>query len=76
MSDTREQLLKFVINPKGYPTGRFKTLSFVGHRCIGSCNEDIEEKPLENFKRKWSDAKNWPNNKVPGEDEDAHVMSG
>jgi len=65
--------LKFVINPKGYPTGKFKSIALEGHRCIGSCNEDIEEKPTEKFSRKWSDKNNWPDKKLPADDEDVHI---
>ena len=68
--------MKFVINPKDYPTGQFKTISFKGFRCIGSCNEDIEEKPTEDFKRKWSDVNNWPGKKLPADGEDVHILSG
>ena len=56
--------------------GKEHTLKFVGHRCIGPCNEDIEEKPVENFVRLWSDVENWPLKRLPAEGEDVHIESG
>ena len=48
-----------------------------GIRCVGSCNEDIVEvdEPEAEF-RLWSDPKSWPNEELPKEGEDVHIMSG
>jgi hypothetical protein len=36
----------------------------------------VEEKPMENRTRLWSNPKDWPNNTVPVEGNDVEVMSG
>ena len=51
-------------------------IDFTGHRCIGSCTEDITEKETESFTRLWSDVSNWPLGRLPAEGEDVHIMSG
>jgi hypothetical protein len=51
-------------------------MSFKGHRCIGSCNEEIVEVEEVGEERLWSDPKSWPSGKVPVADEDVHVESG
>jgi hypothetical protein len=56
--------------------GKEHLLQFVGHRCIGSCNEDITEKPTEDKVRLWSDVNNWPLKRLPAEGEDVHIESG
>jgi hypothetical protein len=43
---------------------------------VGSCNEDIVEVATETNFRYWSDVKNWPNNTLPKEGEDVHILSG
>lgn len=77
LGSKEEQLLKFVVGPKGMGTyGIEHTIQFVGHRCIGSCNEDITEKPVEAGVRLWSDVNNWPLKRLPVEGEDVHIESG
>ena len=76
MGSKEEQLLKWVVSPKGLEIGREHTIQFIGHRCIGPCNEDIDEKPVEVFTRLWSDPKNWPEGRMPLAGEDVHVLSG
>lgn len=56
--------------------GKEHSINFVGHRCIGSCNEDISEKATESFVRLWSDVNNWPLGRLPVEGEDVHILSG
>jgi len=56
--------------------GKEHTLQFTGHRCIGPCNEDIDEKPTEDKVRLWSDVNNWPLKRLPVEGEDVHILSG
>jgi len=65
-----------VTNPKGIVEGKETSLKFKGIRCIGSCNEEIDEKPTETTVRLWSDPKNWPDGKLPAEGDDVHVLSG
>jgi len=52
------------------------SVNLVGHRCNGSCNEVIDEKPVEKTERLWSNPESWTSKKVPLEDEDVHVESG
>jgi hypothetical protein len=68
--------LKFVVSPKGLTIGKEHSIKFVGHRCIGSCNEDIDEVETEAGIRLWSDPTNWPGGKLPAEGEDVHIESG
>mmetsp|Transcript_41638 Transcript_41638/g.63568 ORF Transcript_41638/g.63568 Transcript_41638/m.63568 type:complete len:141 (+) Transcript_41638:96-518(+) len=47
-----------------------------GHRCVGSCNEDITEVEPEDDVRYWSEAESWPDEKVPEEGDEVHIESG
>lgn len=47
-----------------------------GVRCVGSCTEDIVEVETESEFRLWSDVSNWPNEELPKEGDDVHIMSG
>jgi len=63
-----------VINGKnltGNPAN--KNIFLEGHRCDGPCQEDIEDAPLETFKRRWSNPNDWPNGTVPVEGEDVTI---
>jgi len=51
-------------------------LVLTGVRCVGQCNEDIVEVKTESEFRLWSDVKNWPDEKLPVEGDDVHIMSG
>lgn len=48
-----------------------------GIRCVGSCVEDIVEvdEPEAEF-RFWSDVTNWPNETLPVDGDDVHILSG
>jgi len=42
-----------------------RVVKLEGHRCDGSCQEALERAHLEPFKRRWSNANDWPNGTVP-----------
>lgn len=48
--DKDEQLLTWIMSPKGlgeHDFGKENYVDFVGHRCVGSCTEDIKEVETE-----------------------------
>lgn len=51
-------------------------MTFKGHRCIGSCNEEIVEVTTIGAETLWSDPKSWPSGKVPVAGEDVEIESG
>ena len=51
-------------------------MDFKGHRCIGSCNEEIVEVEEIAGETLWSNPKSWPSGKVPVADEDVEIESG
>ena len=51
-------------------------MTFKGHRCIGSCNEEIVEVTTVGAETLWSDPKSWPSGKVPVAGEDVEIESG
>lgn len=51
-------------------------MDFEGHRCIGSCNEDVVEVEEIAGETLWSNPKSWPSGKVPEADEDVEIESG
>lgn len=79
LNDTATREVHLIVNGKGQ--GANPTLEsdiyLEGVRCIGSCNEDIVEvdEPEPEF-RYWSDVKNWPNETLPKEGDDVHIISG
>jgi len=63
-------------NQSGNPYAE-QTVYQVGVRCVGACGEQLNESvPDENRTRYWSKAEDWPNNTIPGEDDDVHIMPG
>jgi hypothetical protein len=53
------------------------SLTLTGHRCVGSCNEVVEfNVEVENRTRYWNTSSDWPNNTIPGVDEDVHIEPG
>jgi len=51
-------------------------LSFKGHRCIGACNEDINETTELGSEVLWSNPASWPSGECPKADEDVTIDSG
>jgi len=76
--DQEVRELHVVMNGKNktYPEA-IQHFNFVGHRCLTSCVEEIVEvdEPEAEF-RYWSDASNWPNETIPVEGDDVHIISG
>lgn len=69
----------FIISPKNQSGHRYEEqhLSFIGHRCVGACNEKLDEdKPIENRTRYWNNSADWPNGTVPQEGDDVHIEPG
>jgi hypothetical protein len=53
------------------------TITFKGHRCIGSCVEEVDFNVTdENRTRYWNTSTDWPNNTIPVEGEDVHIEPG
>jgi hypothetical protein len=78
LNDTETREVHLVLNGKGKganPNSETNVL-LEGIRCVASCSEDIVEKELETDFRYWSDVANWPNETLPLEGEDAHILSG
>ena len=53
-----------------------KSIKLIGYRCDGSCLGAIEDKPLEDTIRRWSDPKSWDTGKIPAANETVIVKSG
>ena len=51
-------------------------MTFEGHRCIGPCNEDINETDTLGAERLWSQASSWPDGQIPGNQSDVTIESG
>jgi hypothetical protein len=47
-----------------------------GLRCVGPCNEEIDETDAVGAERLWSSPSSWTSGKVPEEGEDVHIESG
>ena len=75
-NDPREQQFSFIINGKNMTRWKEKRIDFIGHRCIGSCNEEIVEVTEVGAETLWSNPKSWPSGKVPVAGEDVHIESG
>jgi len=78
LNDTETRELHLIINgfnQTADPSDE-SDLILKGVRCIGSCNEDIVEVETESEFRFWSDVTNWPNEELPKEGDDVHIMSG
>jgi len=75
-NDPREQLFSFIINGKNMTRWKEKRMTFIGTRCIGSCNEEIVETDEVGDEILWSNPKSWPSGKVPVADEDVQIESG
>jgi hypothetical protein len=53
--------LEFIVNGKGATQVSRRTMQFTGHRCIGPCNEELDEDvELEPAFRLWSNPSSWP----------------
>jgi len=49
----------------------------VGQRCVGPCNEYVEEKEIEKTERLWSNVSSWgPGGHIPLEGEEVHIEPG
>lgn len=79
MNDTETREIHVVVNGKHQNSNPYKESKILmnGIRCIGSCTENIieVEEPEAEF-RFWSDVKNWPNETLPVDGEDVHILSG
>lgn len=51
-------------------------MKFVGKRCVGACNVQINETDEVGEERLWSNPNSWPDGKVPGEGDNVHIESG
>lgn len=76
LGSKEEQLLSFIVNGKNNTKWKESTLTFTGHRCIGPCNEDINETTTLGPERLWSNPASWQSGEVPKADEDVHIESG
>jgi hypothetical protein len=66
--------LEFIVNGKGSSQLDRRTMQFTGHRCIGPCNEELDESgDIEANFRFWSDPNSWPTGALPVEGEDVHI---
>jgi hypothetical protein len=77
-NETAVRETHIIINGKNQSGNPYEeqTIYQVGHRCVGNCNEDIVENPLEDRIRYWNVSTDWPSGKVPEEGENVHVESG
>ena len=76
LGSKEEQLLSFIVNGKNNTKWKDSRLDFKGHRCIGACNEDINETTVLGPEKLWSDCTIWPDGKCPKADEDVTIDSG
>jgi hypothetical protein len=77
-NETEKREFHFVVNGKNsssYP-GNKLSMIFTGIRCIGGCVTAVAEKETESDVRKWSDAKNWPNETLPKEGDVVEIQPG
>jgi hypothetical protein len=78
LNDTETREVHLIINGQNQGSDPLKesNLILTGVRCVTSCNEDIVEVETESEFRYWSDVSNWPNEELPKEGEDVHILSG
>lgn len=77
-NETEIRETHFIINGKNEtnPYAR-QRLHNLGWRCIGPCNEKLEEDVEdETVIRYWNNSADWPSGKVPEEGEDVHIEPG
>lgn len=78
-NETAVRETHFIVSPKnqsGHPHQE-QHIKQVGHRCVGPCNEQINETvPDENRTRYWNNSEDWPNGTVPAEGENVHIEPG
>lgn len=51
-------------------------MKFKGFRCIGACNEDINETTVVGEEMLWSNPASWPSGEIPKNEEDVTIDSG
>jgi len=75
-NQTEVREFTWVVNGKN--SSAWKKVSLKASRCYwGVCQlSKVEDKPLENRTRVWSNPKDWPNNTIPAEGEDVEVQPG
>lgn len=75
-NQTEVREFRWVINGKN--SSAWKPVTLKANRCpLGVCElSRVEEKPMENRTRYWSNKNDWPNGTVPIAGEDVEVMSG
>jgi hypothetical protein len=73
---TKMLQIHLTLNGKGSTLYKRREVKLVGHRCIGSCVEDIVEVATETDYRYWSDPNAWESGSLPVEGEDVHILSG
>lgn len=78
LNDTETRELHLIVNGFNQSSNPLLESNILlnGIRCVGSCTEDIVEVETESEFRYWSDVKNWPNETLPKEGDDVHVLSG
>lgn len=72
-NDTETREMHFVVNGKNETRNSFK---IIGHRCVHSCVNDLNETETETEYRRWSDPDSWPSGELPKEGEDVEIKSG
>lgn len=61
-NDTATRQIRMVFNGKNASRNSVK---IVAHRCVYSCLGTIDDKPVEDTVRRWSDPDSWPNSEIP-----------
>jgi len=74
-NETDKRQFHMVFTGKNVTTEN-RLIKLTGHRCNGSCLEEIEEVQTENRTRYWSQASDWPDGVVPGNGSDVTILSG
>jgi len=74
-----EMELKYYVTGFGASSRPYSTrnIRFQGVRCLSACNEQLDEGvEQETGTRYWSDPTNWPDETLPGEDDEVHILPG
>jgi len=71
-----EQLLSWIVNGKNTTKYKQNKINFKGFRCIGACNEDIDEVDELGPAKLWSVPASWPSGECPKAGDDVTIESG